>query len=123
MAEEKKETGLPEFKYREPTDHDYEILRYMVLTEKTQKLAAEQNVVTLRVDSRANKTEIRAAVQAVFQVRVEKVNTVNVKPKKRSMRRGPAQGYKKAYVYVDRAFDLGKITDAVASEERSSKAD
>lgn len=123
MAEEKKETEIPEFDFRAPTDHDYEILRYMLVTEKTQRLAADNNVVTLRVDSKANKTDIKSAVQAIFRVKVDKVNTLNVHPKKRSYRRGPAQGYKKAYVYINRAYDLGKINDAIASEERKAQKD
>lgn len=123
MAEEKKDEVIAEYKTRPATDHDYEILKYMIVTEKTQKLAAERNVITLRVEKTANKTDIRTAVQAVFGVKVTKVNTVNVHAKKRGYRRGYAQAYKKAYVYVDRAYDLGKITDAVASEERKSKQD
>lgn len=124
MAKKKEEVKqeqaeeLSEFKFRDPTDHDYEVLKYMVVTEKTQKLAAENNVVTLRVSKDANKPEIKDAIQAVFGVKVAKVNIVNVPAKKRSYRRGYAQAFKKAYVTIDKAYDLGKISNAVASEDR-----
>ncbi len=123
MAEEKKENVIPELDYRQPTDHDYEVLRHMLVTEKTQRLAAEHNVITLRVDNKANKTEIKAAIQAVFRVKVDKVNTLNVHPKKRSYRRGPTQAYKKAYVYINKEYDIGAINDAIASDERKGKQD
>lgn len=129
MAEEKKEEtkavkkdglDLPEFKFRKPTDHDYAVLNYMLVTEKTQKMAADQNVITLKVSKDANKDEIKDAVQAVFGVKVVKVNTVNVHPKKRSFRRGYQGAFKKAMVFVDKAYDLGKIQQAVASEDRKN---
>lgn len=123
MAEEKKEEIIPEFKTRNATIHDYEILRHMIVTEKTQKMAAERNVITFKVSKDANKIEIKSAVQAVFGVKVDKVNTINVHAKKRGYRRGYAQAYKKAYVYINKAFDLGKITNAVATEERKGKQD
>lgn len=125
MAEEKKVVDAPveeakeeELTFRKPTDRDYEVLRYMIVTEKSQKLAATNNVITLRVTNDTNKTEIRSAVQAVFQVKVKKVNTVTMPIKKLSARRGYHQPFKKAYVYVDRAFDLGKIANQVAAEDR-----
>jgi len=116
--EEVKEEVLPEFEFRDATDHDYEVLKYMVVTEKSQRLAANNNVVTLRVAKDANKSEIKDAIQAVFGVKVSKVNIVNVPKKKRSYRRGYAQAFKKAYVTIDKAYDLGKISNAVASEDR-----
>ena len=72
MAEEKKVVDAPveeakeeELTFRKPTDRDYEVLRYMIVTEKSQKLATTNNVITLRVTNDTNKTEIRSAVQAV----------------------------------------------------------
>lgn len=121
MAEEKKEEAKVEEEaspFRKPTDRDFEILRYMIVTEKTQKLASEANVIALRVSNDTSKTEIRSAVQAVFGVKVDKVNTVTMPVKKLSSRRGVRKPYKKAYVYVDKSNDLGKIANQVASEER-----
>ena len=121
MAEEKKVVDAPveeakeeELTFRKPTDRDYEVLRYMIVTEKS----TTNNVITLRVTNDTNKIEIRSAVQAVFQVKVKKVNTVTMPIKKLSARRGYRQPFKKAYVYVDRAFNLGKIANQVAAEDR-----
>lgn len=122
MAEKKKTEAVEEqeetLQFRKPTDRDYEVLRYMIVTEKSQKLTTEDNVITLRVAKDANKTEIRSAVQAVFQVKVKKVNTVTMPVKKLSARRGYRQPFKKAYVFVDKAFDLGQIANQVAAEDR-----
>lgn len=122
MAEKKKKEAVEEqeetLQFRKPTDRDYEVLRYMIVTEKSQKLTTEDNVITLRVAKDANKTEIRSAVQAVFQVKVKKVNTVTMPVKKLSARRGYRQPFKKAYVFVDKAFDLGQIANQVAAEDR-----
>jgi large subunit ribosomal protein L23 len=74
------------------------------------------------VDKKATKDEIKAAVQAIFSAKVKSVNTMNVQPKTRRVGRfaGTLPTYKKAIVRFDSAFDLGKITAAVASEERKA---
>lgn len=114
-VEEKEEDVSP---FRKPTDRDYSILRHMIVTEKSQKLTTKFNVITLRVSNDTNKIEIRSAVQAVFGVKVRKVNTVTMPIKKLSARRGYRKPFKKAYVYVDQAYDLGKIASQIASEDR-----
>ncbi|MCD6358247.1 MAG: 50S ribosomal protein L23 [Thermoproteales archaeon] len=57
------------------------------VTEKTLMLAEKNNVLTLIVDLKANKPQIREAVEKMFRVKVEKVNTL-ITPR----------GEKKAYV-------------------------
>lgn len=52
-----------------------------IITEKSMKLMAEDNKVTFEVAKGTNKVEVRNAVEKVFNVKVEKVNMVNVKPK------------------------------------------
>ena len=70
-----------------------------VITEKAQN-CAEENKVVFKVDSRANKTQIKQAVEKIFNVKVESVNTVNVHPKKRRVGKytGMTNKYKKAIV-------------------------
>ena len=51
-----------------------------VISEKSYALLAA-NKYTFRVHERANKTQVRKAVEEIFGVRVEDVRTVNVKPK------------------------------------------
>jgi len=54
-----------------------------VVTEKTMRLIDEQNKYTFRVHPKANKVEIRRAIEALFGVRVLKVATLSVPGKTR----------------------------------------
>lgn len=58
-----------------------------VISEKSYDLIEENNTYTFRVDPRANKTEIRQAVEALFDVTVIKINTVNRQGKRKRNRR------------------------------------
>lgn len=75
------------------------ILRNPVITEKATALR-DSNVYTFRVDSRANKVQIRRAVESVFDVKVEAVRVVSVrrKPKRQGFFQGRTSAWKKAYV-------------------------
>lgn len=53
----------------------YDVIRSPVITEKAT-IAAEQNKVVFNVAKSATKPEIKAAVEALFKVKVEKVNTL-----------------------------------------------
>ena len=65
--------------------HITDVLKKPVLTEKSMTL--EENKYTFDVDVNANKIEIKQAVEAMFGVKVESVNVMNVKPKKKRMGR------------------------------------
>lgn len=65
--------------------HITDVLKKPVLTEKTMTLQAEENKYTFDVDVNANKIEVRQAVEAMFNVKVESVNIMNVKPKSKRM--------------------------------------
>ena len=70
-----------------------------LITERSTELMAEGKYVFV-VDKRANKIEIGKAVKEIFDVKVEKVNTVNVtgKTKRRGRTVGKRADYKKAIV-------------------------
>ena len=70
-----------------------------VITEASYD-AMENNVYTFEVAKDANKVEIRQAIEAIFNVTVVKVNTLNVKPKPKRMRyqAGKTRTWKKAMV-------------------------
>ena len=70
--------------------HITDVLKKPVLTEKSLTLQVEENKYTFDVDVRANKIEIKQAVEAMFDVKVERVNVMNVKPK--SKRVGKYEG-------------------------------
>ncbi len=76
-----------------------DIIKAPIITEKTSDLQ-NNNTVVFSVDTKANKTQIKQAVENIFDVKVEKVNTVNVKPKKKRVGRyaGKTNRVKKAIV-------------------------
>ncbi len=78
---------------------NYEILKAPIITEKTNNLSNE-NVYVFKVDKKANKTEIKQAIEKKFGVKVASVNTVNAQSKKRRVGKytGYTSSYKKAYV-------------------------
>ena len=76
-----------------------DIIKAPIITEKTAALN-ENNVVTFSVDVKANKTQIKQAIEAIFNVKVESVNTINVHPRKKRVGRysGYTNKVKKAIV-------------------------
>jgi large subunit ribosomal protein L23 len=54
-----------------------------VVSEKSYDLIQDNNTYTFVVDKRSNKTEIKQAVQSIFDVRVVSVNTINRKGKQK----------------------------------------
>ncbi|HIU23114.1 MAG TPA: 50S ribosomal protein L23 [Candidatus Fimihabitans intestinipullorum] len=77
-----------------------DIIKAPIVTEKSADLAQNQNTITFSVDVNANKTQIKQAIEKIFNVKVESVNTVNVKPKKKRIGRyaGKTNKVKKAIV-------------------------
>ena len=75
------------------------IIHRPVVTEKATILR-DSNTYTFRVDGRANKVQIRQAIESIFGVHVESVRTVNVrrKPKRQGYNRGTTAAWKKAFV-------------------------
>ena len=81
--------------------NSFEIIKTVRLTEKGTRQSEKLNQYTVVADPRANKTEIRQAVQELFKVKVIKVNTLNVRGKARRSRTpmaGKAPNWKKAIV-------------------------
>jgi len=78
----------------------YEVIRRPLVTEKGVAKRDEERTLCFEVACGANKTQIKAAVESLFSVKVEEVRTSNVAGKLR--RRGRFAGYradwKKAYV-------------------------
>ena len=75
------------------------VIRGPHVSEKTH-MAAESNQVVLKVRTDASKSEIRQAVELMFDVKVEGVSVVNVKGKTKrfGQTRGRRNDWKKAYV-------------------------
>ena len=77
----------------------FDIIYAPIITEKTAMMEAE-NKYAFKVDPRANKTEIKQAIESIFKVKVESITTSNSHPKKRRVGKytGYADKYKKAIV-------------------------
>jgi large subunit ribosomal protein L23 len=92
----------------------HHILISPVVSEKSYSLI-EDNKYSFRVHPKAHKTEIRQAVEELFDVKVEGVNIVKVqaKPKRRGASRGKKPGWKKAIVQL-RAGDSIEIFEGAA---------
>ena len=78
----------------------YDIIRRPVITEQSMEGVADKKYVFM-VDVDSNKTEIKAAVEAVFGVKVAKVNTIRMQGKMKrtgAYPQGRRAAYKKAIV-------------------------
>ena len=78
----------------------YDIIRRPVITEQSMAGVADNKYVFM-VDINANKTEIKEAVEAIFGVKVAKVNTIRMQGKVKRVGANPAgkrADYKKAIV-------------------------
>ena len=92
-----------------------EVVLRPVITEQSMRLL-EEGKYTFEVDRRANKTLIKQTVEALFDVKVAKVNTINVDGKAKRMGRyaGYTRKYKKAVVTLT---PESKAIELFASEE------
>jgi len=81
--------------------HPNEVLLAPVVSEKSYSLISDRKY-TFKVHKDAHKTQVRRAVEELFDVHVERVNIVKVqaKPKRRGLFKGTRRGWKKAIVKV-----------------------
>jgi large subunit ribosomal protein L23 len=79
-----------------------QVLRKPLLTEKSNNMKADKNIVCFQVDRHANKIQIKDAVEKMFGVKVESVTTAHVHGKNRRVGRslGKKPDWKKAYVKI-----------------------
>ena len=81
-----------------------QIILKPIITEKAEMLSEKRNQYCFKVDKKANKLEIRKAVEKLYNVTVKDVNTMIVPGKERSrftktgVQRGTKASYKKAIV-------------------------
>ena len=78
----------------------YDIIRRPVITEQSMESVADKKYV-FQVAINANKTEIKAAIEEIFGVKVAKVNTIRMQGKVKrtgAYPAGPRAAYKKAVV-------------------------
>jgi len=86
----------------------FDILRQPVITEKSYSGTGASNQYTFRVARTATKLQVKAAVEAVFEVKVDKVQVINMpsKPKRRGAHTGSRSGYRKAVIRLAEGHTL-----------------
>ena len=77
-----------------------QVIRRPLVTEKSTMLREDTNVIAFEVDPKANKIEVKKAVEELFKVKVEEVRLFNVRGKMKRMGRwaGKRRDWRKAYV-------------------------
>ncbi|MBX3289941.1 MAG: 50S ribosomal protein L23 [Acidobacteria bacterium] len=103
----------------------WEILKSPVVTEKSVILKEDSSdedsdrkagqVLTFRVDKKANKLDIKKAVEEIFNVKVSSVRTVNYegKMKRRGRQEGRRPSWKKAYVTLRKGEPMVDYAEAI----------
>lgn len=81
-----------------------DIIKGPIVTEKSMKLKDDFNKYTFKVDKKANKIQIKQAVEEIFKVKVLKVATINVLPKRKRVGQhvGYTPAYKKAICQIEK---------------------
>lgn len=98
------------------------ILRAPVISEKSSAAQQDKNTLVFKVLKDATKDEIKAAVETLFNVKVEAVRTLNFQGKARRTARGfgKRSDWKKAYVTLPEGTQLD-IEDASQQTNKESK--
>jgi large subunit ribosomal protein L23 len=94
----------------------YKIIKRPIITEKTTKLKQQQNSYIFEVDINATKSQVKEAIEKLFNVDVEDVRTIIIKGKLR--RYGRYEGYnpdwKKAIVKIKQGQNIKQIDELSA---------
>ncbi|MEW6429834.1 MAG: 50S ribosomal protein L23 [Thermodesulfobacteriota bacterium] len=88
----------------------HDIIKKPCLTEKA---TLQEGKVVVKVDPRANKIEIKEAMEAFFKVKVDSIRTVSMRGKQKRMGRnvGKTTDWKKAYVTLAKGEKLDFLGD------------
>ena len=102
---------IPRAETRLTRQQMYDIVRAPVITEKATTIS-EHNQVIFRVALDANKREIKAAIEGLFDVKVDAVNTIRVEGKTKRFRGRPGRrsDYKKAIVTLAEGSNIDVTT-------------
>lgn len=95
---------------------DRNIILRPILTEKMSRLEESENKYAFKVDRRANKIQIRRAIEKRFDVKVSRVRTINLVGKTKQMTvrsgghviktSGRRSGWKKAIITLEKGFTI-----------------
>ena len=93
----------------------YKIVMRPVITEKSTWLKEKNREVCFEVDPKANKSEIKKAIEHLFKIKVERVRIQNKRGKKRRVGRneGRKKDWKKAYIKLKEGEKMIEYFEAV----------
>ncbi len=98
------------------SDQLFQVLIAPVVTEKSTRAAEDNGQVVFQVAPRANRNDVKAAVEQAFDVEVEAVKILNVKGKTKRFGRtlGKRNDRKKAYIRLKEGSDIDFAEDRIA---------
>lgn len=84
-----------------------DIVKYPIITDKTTK-DIENNVYCFQVDKNSNKSEIKKAIENIFNVKIEKINTTISPPKTKRVGKlkGKVKRHKKAIIKLENSYTI-----------------
>ncbi len=93
----------------------YQVVLRPVISEKSTALKEKNREICFEIDPRANKTEVKKAVEKLFKVKVEHVRVVTMKGKYRRVGKnvGQTKAWKKAYVKLREGEKMIEFFEAV----------
>jgi len=98
--------------------NDTDIVKKPLLTEKFDVQREEHNIYAFEVDRRANKIQVRSAIERLFSVKVEDVrtNVMRGKPKRMGRVVGQRSSWKKAIVRLRKGDSIELVDGGVPAE-------
>jgi len=86
----------------------FKVLKGPHISEKSSQVADAHKQIVFKVTRCATKTEIKLAVESLFNVKVKSISVLNVKGKEKrfALRQGKRKDWKKAYVSLQEGFDI-----------------
>ena len=92
-----------------------QIIRRPLVTEKSTMLREDTNIIAFEVDPKANKIQVKGAVEELFKVKVDEVRLFNVRGKMKRMGRwaGKRRDWRKAYVRLKKGEKAPEFVEGV----------
>lgn len=89
-----------------------DIIRYPIITDKTTK-DLENNKYYFKVTKRSTKEQIKKTIENVFEVKIRRINTLNIAPKTRTIgkSKGKIAQYKKAIIQLHENYTIKLFDD------------
>nr|QCI06636.1 ribosomal protein L23 [Erythroglossum lusitanicum] len=89
-----------------------DLIKYPIITDKTTKLI-ENNIYCFAVSKKANKNNIKQAIEYIFNVKIKKINTLNNPPKIKSVGKfkGKITQNKKAIIQLYNEYTINLFED------------